>query len=219
MNDAELDRLLADLGGVEPPRALQARILAEVGVPPGRVAEVLGGPALVVAPRPDAAQQADVASGSPGSWGGGRAPRNAPPILRRWAPVAAGVFALAAGLLLALPTPAERGDPAQLVPRGAGERVPELGLRVAVRRGDAVERLSAGRSYRSGDTLVFRVTTQVPMDVTLRRNDTVLFRGPVPAGDTDLPVGYALEAGEGPARFVVEGGGASDAIELPGVTP
>lgn len=196
MTEAELDRQLAALPVYLPSADIQARILAEAGVSPSRIAEMVHlAPPVVV----DLAQR--------------------PTIARRVWPLALGAVALAAGLLLAISAPPERADPATLVPRGAGETVPTLGLRVAVNRNGAMERLAAGRAYHAGDTLVFRVTTSAPVEITVRRDDAVLFRGSVPAGDTDLPIGYALEAGEGPARFVVEGGGASDAILLPPVLP
>lgn len=139
--------------------------------------------------------------------------RRAPP-RRLWA-VTVGVLGLAAAALLAVgPTVPGRAEPESLVPRGDGPVLPSLALRVAVKRGAGVERLAAGHTYEAGDTLLFRVSASRPLDLVLRREGVVLFQGSVPAGDTDLPVGYALEAGERAARFVVEGGGASAAVEI-----
>jgi hypothetical protein len=208
VTDAELDAALRALGPIEPPADVQARVLAAVGLPDARIAEIVGGdiPAPNVVPLPTVL------------------PTTAPtPTLararRRWA-LAGALLALAAGGTLAmraLPEPAS--DPASLVPRGDGDVLPRLGLRVAVRRGTVVERLTAGRAYAPGDTLLFRVSAPTPLTLTLRRDDEVIFRGPVPAGDTDLPVGYALEAGQGAARFTIEGGGATASVSLPGVSP
>jgi hypothetical protein len=140
---------------------------------------------------------------------------------RRVHRVALAVFAAAAALVLALlvPSAPPQADPAALVPKGAGEVVPTLDLRVAVRHGANTERFSAGSRYAAGDTLLFRVSASAPMTLRLSRNGADLWHGPVPSGDTDLPVGYTLEAGEGAATFVVEGEGARALLDVPAVTP
>lgn len=190
MTDEELDLQLASLPGIEPPRAVQLAVLGEVGVAPARIA------ALVP---PDARARAS----------------------RRWWPAAAiGGFALAASLLFAfVGAPPDRADPAQLVPRGSGETIPQLGLRAAVRRGDRTERLEVGRTYAAGDTLMFRVSASTTTDVTFSRDGEVLYRATLGPGETDLPIGYTLEPGQGPARFVLEGGGARATVEIPAVAP
>jgi hypothetical protein len=199
VTDAELDRQLAALGGVEPPPELQRRILSEVGVPAERVAALVEAPRLLSLPRPAVAP---------------------PRLARRWRPfVLIGGLALAAASLLVVRAPTPVADPAALVPRGSTDIAATLALRVAVRQGDRVERLAVGQPYRAGDTLLFRVSSPGPADIELRRGDIVLYRGAIPAGDTDLPVGYTLEAGEGPARFVVAVSGAEAAVDLPGVLP
>jgi hypothetical protein len=200
VTDAELDRSLAALGPIAPPVAVQASVLAAVGVSPARMAQALAQPEPPrVVPLPAPLPLAP------------RRPR------ARWPMLAAGM-ALAAGILFfTLPAPPTVGEPTAMVARGDGEIVPSLELRVAVRRGASVERLTMGQAYQAGDTLLFRVSAGAPMTLTLRRNDQVLFQGDVPAGDTDLRVGYTLEAGEPAARFVVEGGGARSTVELPGV--
>jgi hypothetical protein len=139
---------------------------------------------------------------------------------RRWPWAIGGALALAAAVILALRVaPEPTADLAQLMQRGVGDPVTALSLRVAVRHGDTVERFAAGRVYHAGDTLIFRVSASETTEVTLRRGSSVLYTGRVGPGDTDLPVGYQLEAGEGPSRFTIEGGGSVEAIELPAVSP
>jgi len=187
VTDAELDLQLRALGPIDPPRAVQARVLAAVGVPEARVVALLG-------PEP-----VPLRARSP----------------RRWQ-VAVATFALAAAALYAvLPSPPERAAPDSLVPRGVGELQPSLGLRVAVRSGVQVERFRPGSTYKAGDTLLFRVSSSVPATITLRRGAVELYRGTVPAGDTDLPVGYTLEAGEAAMPFVVEGAGVEARFDMP----
>ncbi|MDP2315407.1 MAG: hypothetical protein Q8P41_21090 [Pseudomonadota bacterium] len=199
MTDAELEELYAGLPPVEPPRELQLRVLTEVGVSGARIAELTGPGGMRLLPAPPPAALPAVAKPS-----------------SRWRlSVAVGALALAAAALLVVRTaPPEQADPDALVPRGDGEVLPALQLRVAVKQGDHTERLALGRSYGAGDTLLFRVSASAPMDLVLRREGVVLYKGRVPAGDTDLPVGYALEAGEAATHFVVEGGGTSAVVEL-----
>lgn len=124
----------------------------------------------------------------------------------RW-PLALVGVGLAAGLLLALPSPAPVATPSELVPRGVGEVVATLDLRVAVRTAaGTTERLAAGVGYHPGDTLLFRVSASAPMDVRLEREGVVLWSGPVPAGETDLPVGYTIDPGDTRATFVLRAG-------------
>jgi hypothetical protein len=192
VTDAELDLKLQALGPVEPPRGVQARVLTAVGVSDARVAALIG-------PEP--------------------LPLRMPPARPRWRwPVAVASLAMAAAALYAVvPSPPERAQPDALVPRGFGDIRPSLGLRVAVRSSGQVERLRPGQAYQPGDTLLFRVSSSVPVDIVLRRGDAVLYRGAVPAGDTDLPVGYTLEAGEAAAPFVVEGSGAEARFDMTAV--
>jgi hypothetical protein len=133
---------------------------------------------------------------------------------------AAGMMVMAALTLLVVSGPPEKGDPAQLVERGAGPVLPAVELKVAVRHADGtVERFATNQRYAAGDTLMFRVAASAPATLRLVREGAVLWSGPVPAGETDLPVGYTLEPGEAPARFVVEGGAESLTLYLPAVAP
>lgn len=138
----------------------------------------------------------------------------------RWgriAVVAGGAMAMAAALLIAVNVPAV-GEPRSFTHRGIGDVLPTVDLRVVVKSGEEVSRLATGASYHAGDTLLFRVSTSEAMDLTLRRNTAVIWTGHVEAGDHDLPIGYALEAGEGAATFTVEGGGVSQAVAVEAVT-
>lgn len=136
---------------------------------------------------------------------------------RRWGWTGAAM-ALAAGLVVAvLPSATEApADPARLVPKGVGAPVSGLELAVAVRRGDAVERLLPGAPVAPGDTLLFRVRSAVPTTVRLYREDAELWSGRVEAGEHDLPVGWTVEPGEGPAMYRVVGAGAHAVVTVGG---
>ncbi len=207
MNEAELDRQLRLLVAVDPPHAVQRHVLESVGVSPNRIAELLG-PAERPMPAEDRGSRPSPA-----------VPHRARAIPRRLAMALASVALAAAALLTLRTAPPAVGDPAALVARGNAERAPSLEVRVAVSRASGVERLRAGQAYSAGDTLVFRLSSSTACEVTLRREGELVFQGPVPAGDTDLPVGYTLEAGQGPARFVLEGAGVRSVFDLPGVQP
>jgi hypothetical protein len=129
----------------------------------------------------------------------------------RWARPAAVSFglAMAAAALFRVATP-EHGDPAALVPRGVvSSGAGALELDVAVVSADAGRsaRLDPAGAYVPGDTLVFKVTLPAPATVALTRlaagQTTTVWSGPVAAGTSALPTGYALDAGDAAARFVV----------------
>jgi hypothetical protein len=128
--------------------------------------------------------------------------------------------AMAAGLALALRSGAPAvGDLARMTPRGAGESASAVDLRVAVRTSAGVSRLERDRAYAAGDTLLFRVYTSTPADVRLTRDGALLYAGAVPAGETDLPIGYTLEAGEGAAVFRLSAADAATELRIPAVKP
>ncbi len=131
-----------------------------------------------------------------------------------------GMVAMAALSLFVVSDPAERGDPALMVERGSGDTLPTVVIKAAIRstRG-SVERFATNQRYAAGDTLMLRVQCSAPATVTLRREGVVLWSGSVPAGETDLPVSYAFEAGEAPARFTVEGGAQTQTVYVPAVMP
>lgn len=131
-----------------------------------------------------------------------------------------GMAAMAALTLLVVEEPPARGDPAQLVERGAGDVLPVVELKVAVRTpAGVVERFAVNQRYDAGDTLMFRVHASAPVTLTLRRDGVPFWSGPVPAGESDLPVGYQLEAGQGPALLELVGGAQTLKLALPAVTP
>ena len=146
----------------------------------------------------------------------------------RWARPAAVSFglAMAAAALFRVATP-EHGDPAALVPRGVAPSGPgALELDVAVVSASAVgrtARLDPSGAYVAGDTLVFKVTLPAPATVALTRlasgQTTTVWSGPVAAGTSALPTGYALDAGDAAARFVVHatlaGGSLEAAVNVP----
>lgn len=137
----------------------------------------------------------------------------------RWGRIsifAGGGLALAAAAMIAVMAPQVQHAPV-LVTRGVGDVIPSLDLRVAVKQGDQVSRFAAGEHYAAGATLVFRVSTSEAMDLVLSRDGATLWSGHVETGDTDLPVAYALEAGEGAATFAVSGAGARQEIHVEAV--
>lgn len=138
----------------------------------------------------------------------------------RWGRVAVlsgGMMAMAAALLVAVWAPAKE-QPIVFEPRGTGEVLPLLEVKGAVREADGeVSRLRAGAQYRAGDTLLFRVNVSEPMELTLLREGKIIWTGRVDAGEHDLPVGYALEAGEAAAVFTVEGAGVAQELRVEAV--
>ncbi len=135
--------------------------------------------------------------------------------------ILAGVgMAAMAALSLLVVTPPERGDPATMVERGSGESAVAVDLRVAVRRPTGeLARFAANERYAAGDTLMFRIHTSTATSLTLRRDDVVLWEGTAPGGAFDVPVGYTLEAGEGPAVFTLSGGAELQRVFVPAVMP
>jgi hypothetical protein len=134
----------------------------------------------------------------------------------RWGRVAVfagGGMALAAALLLTVTVPNVH-ERAPMQTRGIGSVLPTVEVKSLVRQGEQVSRLRTDTRYSAGDTVLFRVFVSEEMDVTLSRNGKTLWNGHVPAGESDLPVGYQLEAGEDAATFTVEGGGVAQAVHV-----
>ncbi len=142
--------------------------------------------------------------------------RPAPP---RWAwPVGIGAAAMAAGLVLALqPSVPEVGDPAEMVARGAGDAVPTLVLELALK--EEGRRLRVGESLPVGTTLIFRISVDQPVDYKLYRQDQLIHQGHLEPGEKVLPIGYTLEAGEGPTVFRLQAGGQEVRVPVGGVQP
>ena len=175
MTDQELDTRFAGLADVPPPDALRVRTLA-----------------LVAAER---AQERTLDAERPPSGWFSRVRE------RRWT-----LLAVALGLVvinLSVFQPPSVAPPQDLQPKGAGDVVPHLDLRAAVKHGESVERLASGARYAAGDTVLFRVTTSIAATATLTRNGVPVWTGPIAAGESDLPVGYTLESGESAAHFEV----------------
>jgi hypothetical protein len=124
------------------------------------------------------------------------------------------VVALAAGALVFValpddpaPAPAER-----LVERGAGERLPDVALKVAVRDGADTRRHEPGKAVAAGDELYFRAGVDQDADLALVRVDAagaaVVHAQGAGAGEADLtldgaPLAWAVEPGEGDAVFAL----------------
>lgn len=116
--------------------------------------------------------------------------------------------------------PAPDAPVSGLIPKGSGESASHLDLRAAVKHGESVERLVSGARYAVGDTVLFRVTTSIAATATLTRNGVTLWTGAIPAGESDLPVGYTLEAGEPAAQFdLTTAAGAVAGVSVAAVTP
>ena len=102
-------------------------------------------------------------------------------------------LAVAAGLLLILPTGQQPGDIDAMVPRGQGFDLPGLDLRMAVRQGDVVDRLRADRAYQHGDIFYFRYEAGAEGWIHLvHASDTgieILDSREVAAGSADLTRG------------------------------
>ena len=133
---------------------------------------------------------------------------------------ATGMLAMAALTLLTLNAPPQSGTAATMVERGVGGASPAIEMKVAVqmKQGETL-RCSTDRRYGAGDTLLFRVHAPAAMELALRRNGVALWTGTVPPGESDLPIGYTLEAGEAAAHFTLEGGALPADLYLPAVAP
>ncbi len=119
----------------------------------------------------------------------------------------AGMLGMAAMAMLVVREGEATGNPASMVERGAGPILPAVDLKVAVVSPTGeVARFAPGDAYTAGTTLRFRVTSSASATLSLRRDDVVIWSGPVGPGTVDLPVGYTLEAGEAAAVFSLEGG-------------
>jgi hypothetical protein len=125
---------------------------------------------------------------------------------------ALAAVAVAATALLALPTTPPPADPGTLVERGVGERLPDVGLKVAVQRDGQLDRLSRDGAYGTGDTLYFRATVDDTAWLTLARIDATgaqtVHQQRLEPGEADLaldggPLAWRLEPGEGDAAFAL----------------
>ncbi|GDX79521.1 hypothetical protein LBMAG42_13320 [Deltaproteobacteria bacterium] len=132
----------------------------------------------------------------------------------------AGMLAMAALALLVVDAPEPQGTTETMVERGTGPAAPNVVLKVVV-RGPAgeVSRFATNQRYAAGNTLMFRVSTPIAAPLALRRNGALVWSGSVAAGETDLPLGYTLEAGEDAAHFTIEGGAEALDVYVPAVAP
>ncbi len=126
----------------------------------------------------------------------------------------AGMLGMAAMAMLVVREGEVTGNPSAMIERGAGPILPAVDLKVAVvSPSGEVARFVSGHTYTAGTTLRFRVTSTAPTTLSLRRDEAVIWSGPVGTGTVDLPVGYTLEAGEAAAIFTLEGG--AEALRFP----
>lgn len=196
MNDADLDRLIADLPELEPPPGLDDALLALIAQTP----QDAPGTPEVTLPSMEAPPLAQPQ------------PANRP---TRWWLFVGPLVAVAAALLVAftlVPTDDGIGDPADWTARGDVGAGAGLDLSLAVQSANGVERFQRGQSYEAGDTLMFRIDAYADGHAQLVRVDAdgaeLIHSQAVQAGTADLHteagrVGYALEQGESTAVFAV----------------
>jgi hypothetical protein len=131
---------------------------------------------------------------------------------RTWA-FAATAAALAASALFSLsPTPAV-GNLDHMVARGMDvENLPEVTLKMAVRRNMGVDRLRSDVTYRPGDAFFFRYQVTGPAQLALVRVDgagtQLLDARGVEAGEDDLraggePLAWTADADDGVAVYAL----------------
>lgn len=139
-----------------------------------------------------------------------------PPRRRRpWLRVLAGGLAAAVAVVFLLPRSAAPPPTSELVERGAGERLPETALKIAVQTRSGLERLRTDRRYAPGDTLLFRAALDQPATVGLLRDSgdgaELLAVWQLPAGEHELTAGegalaWRIEPGETTATYALLAG-------------
>ncbi len=130
-----------------------------------------------------------------------------------------GMIAMAAATVLVVDVPAPPAGHSSMVQRGSGDAAVRVDLATFVRQGQSVERFAVGNGYHAGDTLLFRVAVAEPMTLSLYRDDALIWSGRVPAGESQLPLGYTLEAGQRAAVFRVAGGTTYVSVAVAPVLP
>lgn len=224
LRDAAFDAELAQRAGPVPPSALVARVraslsavVAEEAAADRELDAAAAGLPLLEPPAGLAAAALDSVLSEMRSAAGVLPPAAAPvaatpaPANRPWRWVLAAGAAAAAVLVVVSPGPPPV-DTSDLVERGVGERLPDVGLKVAVDQGGRVDRLARDASYGPGDTLYFRASVDGDAALTLVRVDAegaeVVHSQRVTAGDADLalasgPLGWRLDPGEQDAVFAL----------------
>lgn len=200
-----LDALARELPPLHVPPELMARTraamaaeLAAESVEPTRPDAPLSAATSAVARRDEAQPAAEVVSLRP----------------RRVGWTLGAVAALAAGALvfIALPSEPTPAPAERLVERGSGERLPDVSLKVAVRRDGETRRHEPSRAVGTGDHLYFRAGVDQDARLQLVRVDArgaaVVHAQGAAAGEADLaldgaPLAWAVEPGEGDAIFAV----------------
>lgn len=142
------------------------------------------------------------------------APKN-----RHWWGMGLATASLTALFYLLPDAPLSVGDPSQMLARGIGGETASLHLDAAVQIAGQEQRLSVGTAYPAGTTVIFRVSTDRSLPYTLARNGQIFAQGTLSPGETVLPTGYMLEAGEGAAHFVLQTPVGSAELQIPAVRP
>lgn len=188
---AELDGLFSAMPELAPPPGLVARTLAAMS------AEVAAAEAMGLDPVADASSNVV----------------RLPARRRAWTVGAAAALAAAALVAISVPSVPSPAPADRLVPRGVGgERLPDVGLKVAVSHDGSLDRLRADQGASVGDTLYFRVAVDNEAWVSLVRvtavGAEVVHTQILSAGEADLalesgPLGWEMEGGEQDAIFAL----------------
>lgn len=142
------------------------------------------------------------------------APKN-----RHWWGMGLATASLTTLFFLLPDAPLSVGDPSKMLARGIGDETANLHLDAAVQIAGQEQRLSIGTAYPAGTTLIFRVSTDRSLPYTLSRNGQVFAQGNLASGETVLPTGYMLEAGEDAAHFVLQTPVGRAELQIPAVRP
>ena len=142
----------------------------------------------------------------------------------RWPLGAVAALAAAAAMFVVIPDRTAPAPVDRLVERGAGERLPDVSLKVARKTGTDTRRHEPGSAVPVGTDLYFRVGVDQAAEVVLVRVDAkgarVVHAQGADAGESDLaldgaPLAWAVEPGEGDAVFALLASGT--AIDHSGV--
>jgi len=129
-----------------------------------------------------------------------------------WSLGAVAALAAAGLVFILVPRAPAPAPPDRLVERGAGDRLPDVALKVAVRDGRATRRHDPGVPVAVGTQLYFRVGVDQDAELALVRVDgrgaVIVHAQGASAGEADLtledaPLAWAVESGEGDAVFAL----------------
>ncbi len=208
----QLDALTTNLPNLVAPADVQQAVLDSVrGWASDSDAAGDGAPMRDAAGAPPPWTREQAANGAPSAAPSDFPPQPLRPRRRRWVS-GVWILAAAAALLLVVRPTSSPPDVSTMVERGAGERQPDLALKLAARHGGALGRHATTTEYDVGDELFFRARVDQPTTVLLVRIDSasakVVHRQALPADEVDLtlrdqPLAWRIEPGEQPAVFAL----------------